>query len=244
MIKAQVATQGEIRSELEVLTNAIEQGTRELLVQSEIMSSHTYYIIGAVIAKPDSEIALGGRAAVSHQVDASLRIHVYQAYLVGDGITAVVDDAYLHATRMRNTNIKQTYLRATERIGIVVASHLQASHRGRADVHQSQLHSSLHTHGNIGDTAELDASERRARHIVEERHLNTIATLHRIRHARDLHTTSIFASRPDDTRQADATQLMANQTGEQAYLHATKGIGLAKQAYISTTIALRPRQLG
>lgn len=107
---AQVAAQGEARGDGEVLSDAIEEGTGESLVQSHVVRSHTYYIIGASVAESQADVHLGGGSEESHQVDARLGVHIDETDLVGDGIPTVVDETDLHTPWMTDAGIEQANL--------------------------------------------------------------------------------------------------------------------------------------
>ena len=131
------------------------------------MGSDTEDIIRTPVAESDGKIGFGGRAAIKHIVDTRLWVHIHQSYLMGYGIPAIVDDTNLHTTRMTDTDIEQTNLRTIQGISIIVTAQLQATHIGRTDVGSSNLQASLHTHGNIGKSAQLHAAERRTGYIIK-----------------------------------------------------------------------------
>ena len=94
-------------------------------------------------------------------------VHVDETYLVRHGIAAIVDDAYLHASRMAHADIENAYLRTVEGICIVVSAHLQSPHIRGTYVGGSNLQSPLHAHGDIRECADLHATEWRGGYIIE-----------------------------------------------------------------------------
>ena len=91
MIISEVATERKTRSDVEVLAYTIEQSTREMLVESEVMGAYTYYIIGASVAETYSQVGLCSRSAVSHDVDTGIRIDIDESNLMSKRVATVVD---------------------------------------------------------------------------------------------------------------------------------------------------------
>ena len=91
MIIAEVAAETESWRELEILSYAVEQGSREFLVDAHEMRSYTYYIICAAIAEPQCYISLRGRAKIGKHIDARLGIDIDETYLMGNGVACVID---------------------------------------------------------------------------------------------------------------------------------------------------------
>ena len=149
---AQVAAHADPLAEGEILSDAVEEGSRELLVEAHVVGAETDDVIGAVVAEAHGGIGLGDVAAIEHHVNAGLGVHVHQSYLVGYGVFADVDDAHLHAPGMMVTDVDEAELRTAEGVGVVVHGCLHATHGTGADIGNTRkLHPALHAHGDIGD---------------------------------------------------------------------------------------------
>lgn len=207
-----------------------------MLVESKVMGAYTYYIIGASVAETYSQVGFGSRSAVSHDVDTGIRIDIDESNLMSERVATVVDKSNLHASRMCDTHVKQSYLRTVERIGIVIKSGLSASHIRRTDIGATYLHATLHAQRDIGQGTQLYAAKSLASHIIKHSHLNTIATLQQIGHARNLHATHVAAYSIDNASNVDTTQLSAHRSRETSYLHTAQSVNVAKQRHIATAV--------
>lgn len=189
MVEAHIATQCQSWCEVEILSDAIIDGTGEIAVETHIVGSRTKNVIGAAVAVAHGSIELGARSGRKHIVDGGLGIDVDQSYLVCQGVASDVDNAHLPSPWMCQCHIDESYLRTVERVGIVGSSQLNAAHISRRHVEgTSQLYAFLHSHSDIADGAELYASERSRRHIGNGGELHTVGiTVGNVCHQSKLH---------------------------------------------------------
>ena len=59
MVVADISAQAPFRRQLDVFSQTVEQGSRELRVESHEVSTHTEDVIGALVAVAHSEVDLG-----------------------------------------------------------------------------------------------------------------------------------------------------------------------------------------
>ena len=124
MVEAHVTAQTPFRRQLEVLSQTIEQCPRELGVEPHEMRTHTDDAVCALVAEARSQIRLGRRAAIEHDVDIGHGVDVHQTNLMADTVVRQVDE-----------------------------SHLPALHHGRRDVQDTRpLQTAIHASCDIADT--------------------------------------------------------------------------------------------
>ena len=131
VIIADITTEREFRCELDVLSQTIEDGTREVFVKSHVVRSHTDDAVSTAVAEADTEVQFRAGTAVCHHVNSGLRVHVHQANLPAIRVLRVVDESYLPAFRMRLCHIKDTELQTVRLVGIVIGTQLHAVHVAR-----------------------------------------------------------------------------------------------------------------
>ena len=159
--EADVAAQRPATSQLDVLSETVEEGSRELLVQSHIVRTETYDAVGVATAEAGCHVNLVDIAAVGHEVDSSVRVNVHQTYFVVNGVMRDVDQTHLPALGMGHSDVKEAHLCTVERIGVVVDRHLCSRHLARCDVGEGrQLKTAFQTHRDIVEASKLYALHR------------------------------------------------------------------------------------
>ena len=94
MCKTNVAADAELGRQLEVLADAIVNGTGEAVAQTHKMRTDTYDIIGTLVAIAHGKIKLALIATEHHPVDGGLRTDVHQTDARGTGnrVFGIIDD--------------------------------------------------------------------------------------------------------------------------------------------------------
>lgn len=120
VVEAEITAEGEAAGELEVAAEAVEQCSREVLVEAHIVGTYADDAVGQPVAEPDGGIELRCRSCSQHDIDMGLGIDVDKSDLMGGGVTRIVDDAHLPAMKMVDGYVEQSPLRSAESVGIVV----------------------------------------------------------------------------------------------------------------------------
>ena len=178
MVVAHVAAHAPFVRQLLVLSQTIEQSSRELRVESHEVSAYTYYIIGTLVAKAGSHVDLRRRAGIEHVVNIGGGADVHQTYLTANGVVAEVDDTHLPALGTLAGDVEHTNLSSLQRVGIVDGSQLPTVHLARRHIQESrQLESPIHLLGDVVDGSQLETLEHTARDVGESTILEPLASV-------------------------------------------------------------------
>ena len=147
---ADVAAQRPPVVQPEILSQAIIEGAREVAVEAHVGRSHTNDVVGGSVAESQRHVGCRVAAAKRHHVDDRRRVYVLQSDLFGARVVCVVHQSHLHAVGMFERHIDESHLRSCERVGVVVAAHLQSAHASRRHIgQQAHLRAAANAHGDV-----------------------------------------------------------------------------------------------
>ena len=168
MTEAEVGAKHPVGREPHILSEAVGQGTRKLLVQAHIMGSHAEHAVDRAVGEAHGSVELRRVAAEGKDVDACRGVDVYKTDLSSARVGGIVDKPHLHAARMGHGNVYDAELHAAQRVGIVVRAYLQAAHDARGEVEQRRhLQAALHASCHVAHAAKLQAAHVVARNVVQ-----------------------------------------------------------------------------
>ena len=114
MIETHIAAQTPFWRQLHILPQTIEQGSRELRIESHVVSSYANDVIRTAVTVAYGDVALRQGSAISHHVDGRQRINIHQTNFMAKAVVRQIDEAYLPTFRTLAGDVQQTDLRSVE----------------------------------------------------------------------------------------------------------------------------------
>ena len=151
VIVTDIAAYSPLGRETEILSETVKKRSGELTVKSHVVCSYAYYAVGTAVTKAECTVQLRRVARKCKEIDIGLRININKSELSGLRIAGEVDDADLHATRVRLRYIDKSQLQSMQCIGIIIGSCLHSMYISRAYIgNAGKLYAASDAHRNIG----------------------------------------------------------------------------------------------
>ena len=239
MTEAEVGAERPVGREPHILSEAVGQGTRKLLVQAHIMGSHTEHAVGRAVGEAHGSVELRRVAAEGKDVDACRGVDVDKTDLSSARVGGIVDETHLHTARMGHGNVYDAELQTAQRVGIVVRTYLQAAHHARGEVEQRRhLQAAFHASCHVAHAAKLQAAHVVARNVVHCRQLHTLHLTRHGLHGTRLHTAHL-ARTTDKPELKAAERVGGSEQSEVEGLHAVTVGRCATGAYAYVGVTRR-----